>query len=246
MDKLAVGRAVVVVCIVMAVAALMAAPVADATKTSARQICQDNLRMIWRAMKAYQEDYLQYPPIDRPGGVGWDGGIKLNPWGEMLIPYGVSVETLKCPCQDLVTEKWARKIWGFEEYLYGYAINTNLCADNPLSGLRATAPVDWDRLLLVGDGYFSWFAYDDSEDPNGRNPFTPSWWSNKIAWRHPKPVPYSSTNAGTNFLTASGQAVYVKKFINRSQYRFPYPYPNPGSAASATEPADVPREVLEP
>jgi len=241
MEKLAVGRAVVVACIVVAVAALVVAPIEAVTRPSTRQICQDNLRLISRALTAYLQDYGVYPPID-------NGAVPLRSWCDSILPYGVSKMNLLCPAQDMRREKWARSIWSWANspYTYGYAINAQLCLDNPLLGIQPVAPLNRDRLLLVADGFWSWFAYDDSTATKETDPYSPNWWSNKICWRHPRPSPYGATNGGANFLTAGGQVVYVKKYVNKKQYQFSPNGISPVQSGGGEVPADPAMEVVGP
>jgi hypothetical protein len=217
MDRSTVRQTATIVCIIAVIAAILVGPVMGvAIKPGAKQVCQDNLRAIWKAINAYQADNSGIlPPVD-------DGGMPLRSWCDFILPYGVTKSILICPSQDLAKEKIWRTIpqWGYTTpYAYGYTINSSISLYNgPLNNSLAGVPLNYDRVLLVGDGYWSWFAYDDSWDPYGKSVTSPQWWSNKVAWRHPGPPDLASTKAATNFITVSGQVVNLKRPVNQSQY----------------------------
>jgi hypothetical protein len=151
----------------------------------------------------------------------------------------LSKTNLLCPSQDIQKEYSLRNPWagsGFPTYPYGYAIGSQMALDNPLGGIRPIAPINPDKMLLVADGNWSWFI-NDSTGTNDKDPVRPNWWSNKVAWRHPRPAPYSATNGAANFLTAGGSVVCLKKYVNRNEYKFA-DWPNEYDQGTAASLAD--------
>jgi prepilin-type N-terminal cleavage/methylation domain-containing protein/prepilin-type processing-associated H-X9-DG protein len=220
------GFTLIELLVVIAIIAILAAilfPIFAAARERARMAsCAANESQLGKAIKQYAQDYEgSFPPIDRPGGVGWDGGVKLNPWLELAVVYVSDVNVAKCPSQQYSpASNKPPSSWGHEGYLYGYAINSNVCQDNALGGGSDWTVRDPSRTLLIADGNWTWFAYDLTEDESGPAFVTPNWWSNKVAWRHPKsqrPRPVGTGGrGGANFCMVDGHVKLLRQPNNNA------------------------------
>ena len=216
------GFTLIELLVVIAIIAILAAilfPIFAAARERARMAsCAANESQLGKAIKQYAQDYEgSFPPIDRP--IGGD----LHPWLELAVVYVSDVNVARCPSQR--PGSIYSSIWGFNPYLYGYAINSNVALDNPVGGEVFGSASEWtvrdpSRTLLIADGNWSWFAYDCTEDETGTNPGNPGWWSNKMCWRHPKsrqPRPLGTGGGGgANFCMADGHVKMLRQPNNNT------------------------------
>ena len=211
------GFTLIELLVVIAIIAILAAilfPIFAAARERARTAsCAANVSQLGKAIKQYAQDYEgTFPPIDRPVGVD------LHPWLELAVVYVSDVNVAYCPSQR--AGSIYSSIWGFNPYLYGYALNSNASLDNALAGGSDWTIRDPSRTLLIADGWWDWFAYDLTEDTTGGDPFNPAWWSNKVAWRHPKsrqPRPAGTGGGGgANFCMADGHVKMLRQPTNNT------------------------------
>jgi prepilin-type processing-associated H-X9-DG protein len=84
-------RSVLGIAGIVALVALMMAPLLGRLSPQSVPVCMSRKKSVWRAMRAYTQDYDNVAPLSshRP----WKG-----PWhGDLLIPYGATYTDLRCP-----------------------------------------------------------------------------------------------------------------------------------------------------
>jgi prepilin-type N-terminal cleavage/methylation domain-containing protein len=217
------GFTLIELLVVIAIIAILAAilfPVFAAVRERARMmVCTANLNQIGKALKQYSSDYSgAFPPIDngQPASMYY--------WLDYAGNYLVDKEVCMCPCANNPKGPNITPPWGFPPYKYDYAINSDVCSDFPMGGATGVGAEnvisDPSHTLLVTDGNWNWFAYALCEDPNGADPQAPTWWANKVAWRHPKsrqPRAANSSGGGGNpFLMCDSHVVYLRQPNNNS------------------------------
>lgn len=213
------GFTLIELLVVIAIIAILAAilfPVFAAVRERARTAqCASNVSQLAKGVKAYAQDYSgSFPPID-------DGGTPLTTWIDFAVVYVSDNQVGKCPS---ATDTIYGRIWSWTNYpyevRYGYAINSNLALDNPLGGSSEWTIRNASKTLMIADGHWCWFAYDLTEDPTGTNPYNPAWWSNKVAWRHPKSKQPRANNepgrGGANFAMADGHVQLLRQPNNNN------------------------------
>lgn len=218
------GFTLIELLVVIAIIAILAAilfPVFAAVRERARTTqCASNVSQLAKGVKAYAMDYEgSFPPIDN------GTGPIMKIWIDFAIAYVSDDQVGKCPsATDTIYGNLHTYDPGWPEDHYetrhGYAINSNLALDNPLGGSSEWTIRNASKTLMIADGHWCWFAYDLTEDPTGTNPFNPAWWSNKVAWRHPKSKQPRANNepgrGGANFAMADGHVQLLRQPNNNN------------------------------
>ena len=211
------GFTLIELLVVIAIIAILAAilfPIFAAARERARTAsCAANESQLGKALKQYANDWQgSFPPIDH-------GDVPLTTWVDIAVTYVSDTNVANCPSQQ-VTIFSAIWSWSGSPYTHGYAINSNASLDNVLGGGADWTIRDPSRTLLIADGYWCWFAYDLTEDEMGADPYTPRWWSNKVAWRHPmsqRPRPRGTGGrGGANFCMADGHVKMLRQPNNNT------------------------------
>jgi prepilin-type N-terminal cleavage/methylation domain-containing protein len=213
------GFTLIELLVVIAIIAILAAilfPVYAAVKERANlAVCISNLLQIGKALKSYASDNSgSYPNLD-------DNGTKY--WVDKCGNYLVDKDVCMCPsARNPKPEKtYPTPDWGSPPYPYDYAINADVCYgfSAAVGGVGAENVIrNTTHTLLVTDGNWDWFSTDLSEDPAGVDAVSPDWWSNKVAWRHPRsvqPRPINASGKGGNpFLMCDYHVSYLKQPID--------------------------------
>jgi prepilin-type N-terminal cleavage/methylation domain-containing protein/prepilin-type processing-associated H-X9-DG protein len=227
------GFTLIELLVVIAIIAILAAilfPIFTAARDRARcATCASHLSQIGKALKQYTNDWNGgYPPIDHDMGanppLNIEGqAVQYQYWLDFAKVYLADGSVVKCPMAPSGKKSGVQYTgWSpWPPYPYDYAINSNICGDNQMNGEGTENLLRYpDRTLLVADANWQWFAYDLSEDPSGVDPMKPQWWSNKVAWRHPKsrqPRPSGDPGGGaSNFVMADGHAKLLKQPNNNN------------------------------
>ena len=211
------GFTLIELLVVIAIIAILAAilfPIFAAARERARTAsCAANVSQLGKAIKQYAQDYEgSFPPIDH-------GDVPLTTWVDIAVTYVSDTNAANCPSQrdTIYSHIWS---WGTYPYTHGYAINSNASLDNALAGSSDWTIRDPARTLLIADGHWCWFAYDLTEDETGTKTDKPEWWSNKVAWRHPKsrqPRPLGTGGGGgANFCMADGHVKMLRQPNNNT------------------------------
>jgi prepilin-type N-terminal cleavage/methylation domain-containing protein/prepilin-type processing-associated H-X9-DG protein len=193
------GFTLIELLVVIAIIAILAAilfPIFAAARERARTAsCAANVSQLGKAIKQYAQDYEgSFPPIDH-------GDVPLTTWVDIAVTYVSDTNVANCPSQrdTIYSHIWS---WGTYPYTHGYAINSNASLDNALAGSS-----DWTI----------------REDETGTKTDKPEWWSNKVAWRHPKsrqPRPLGTGGGGgANFCMADGHVRLLRQPNNNTLNR---------------------------